>query len=97
MAEHAYHGPSYRHYLGIFLALATLTAVTVFISYSSLAHGTKEFVAFAIATVKAFLVGLIFMHLKFERRLLVACAVAPIGLALVFILAIAPDVGSAKP
>jgi caa(3)-type oxidase subunit IV len=93
MNEHAaHHGPSYRHYVAIFVSLAILTAATVLISYSGLAMNVRTTLAFIIAAIKAVLVGLIFMHLRFERRTIVIFAVSPILLAFVFILAIAPDV-----
>ena len=93
MTAHEHHGPAYMHYVMVFVGLLVLTATTVAISYTSLSEGTKELLAFSIATVKAVLVGSIFMHLKFEPRLLVLFAVAPLVLTLVFILSIAPDVG----
>jgi caa(3)-type oxidase subunit IV len=62
------------------------------ISYSGLAMNVRTTLAFIIAAIKAVLVGLIFMHLRFERRTIVIFAVSPILLAFVFILAIAPDI-----
>jgi caa(3)-type oxidase subunit IV len=95
MKEHVAHGPSYRDYVAVFAGLAVLTAATVALSYSGLAEGLRHFLAFTIATAKAVLVGMIFMHLRFDRRLIVACAVTPVVLAILFILAIAPDIGKA--
>ncbi len=93
MSEHAKHGPSSKDYAMIFAALAVMTAITVGISYTSLGEGTKTILAFTIATIKTVLVALIFMHLKFEKRPIVIFAIAPVLIALLFIVAIAPDVG----
>lgn len=94
MSEHHSH-PTYAQYIMIFAALAILTALTVAISYTSLGHGVKLFLAFGIASVKVFLVGLIFMHLRFETRTIIIFALSPLVLAIIFMLAISPDIGIA--
>lgn len=93
MTEHVRHGPSYKDYVMVFVGLAVLTSITVAMSYSNLGEGLKMFFAFAIATVKTLLVASIFMHLRFEPRLILIFAVTPVVLAIFFILAIAPDIG----
>ena len=93
MAEHEHHGPSTKNYIMIFVALAILTTMTVLISYTSLGAGTKAFLAFSIASIKALLVALIFMNLRFEPRTIIIFAVSPIVLAIWFIMAIRPDIG----
>ena len=93
---YTHHGPSYRNYVVVFVGLAVLTAITVAMSYSGLSHEVRTFLAFLIALTKACLVALIFMHLKFEKRLLAIFAVAPVILAIFFIIAIAPDIGNLK-
>lgn len=55
-------------YLMVFAALAILTVVTVAASYLSIPWGPAVAVALLIATVKASLVALFFMHLKGEVR-----------------------------
>lgn len=91
MSEHAH--PTMKDYTWVFVGLIILTSTTVGIAYSGLSVGMKEFLAFAIATVKALMVATIFMHLKYETRIIVIFAVTPVILALLFILAISPDVG----
>lgn len=93
MTEHSKHAPSYLNYVMVFVGLAVLTALTVMISYTSLGHGTREVFAIAIAVLKALLVALFFMHLRFETRTIVVFAVSPVILAIIFILAISPDIG----
>jgi len=56
-----------RGYLMVFGALLVLTMVTVGVSYLGLSEAETVVVALTIATVKASLVALFFMHLKGER------------------------------
>ncbi len=67
-----------RVYVMVFSALAVLTIVTVAISYLRLPTGYAIGIAMAVATVKASLVALYFMHLISEEKvilgLLVLCA-----------------------
>jgi len=93
MDEHEKHGPSYRQYAIVFAGLAVLTAITVAVSYSSLAESTRVAIAFTIAGVKTLMVAMIFMHLRFESRPIVVFAIMPVLVAMIFILAIAPDIG----
>ncbi len=68
---------AYRTYILVCLALLALTAATVGASYVNLGMGNVA-VALAIASVKAALVALFFMHLRFENRLVWAFALAPL-------------------
>ena len=67
-----------RVYVMVFAALAVLTVVTVAISYLELSTGYAIGVAMVVATVKASLVALYFMHLISEEKvilwLLLLCA-----------------------
>ena len=68
-----------RMYLAVFAALAVLTVLTVWVSTQHIAHPWNYVVGLGIATLKASLVALIFMHLKWERAgniwfVLVLCA-----------------------
>src|SRR5262245_8325512 len=56
-----------RGYLVVFGTLLVLTMVTVGVSYLELPEAETVVVALAIATIKASLVALFFMHLKGER------------------------------
>ena len=68
------HGPAHGHispisvYVGIFGALMVLTGLTVFAAFQNLSPFTF-FVALAIAVVKATLVILYFMHVKYSSHL----------------------------
>jgi cytochrome c oxidase subunit 4 len=68
---------SLRTTLLVFAALLLLTAVTVLVSYVDLGTGNVV-AALLIASAKASLVALFFMHLKGESRLVWAFALFPI-------------------
>ena len=57
-----------RNYVLVFVALLVLTATTTAVAFVDLGPG-NTIVALAIAFVKATLVALIFMHLKWSPRL----------------------------
>ena len=93
MSEHAH--PTYKNYIAIFMSLIVLTTATVLISKTGLSEGVRIFLAFAIATVKTLLVATIFMHLKYETKTIIIFATVPVALAILFIVAISPDIGVA--
>ena len=66
-----------RTYLAVYGVLVLLTGVTVMISYVDLGL-MNVVVALLIASVKASLVALFFMHLKSEDRLVWGFALTPI-------------------
>ena len=68
MNEH-HHIVSYSKLTGIWLVLLTLTALTVAITRVDLG-GYKVLTALTIACVKSGLVIAVFMHMKYEGRLL---------------------------
>jgi cytochrome c oxidase subunit IV len=57
-----------RLYIKVFAALLVLTLITVGVSYLHLPHTEAVILALIIATLKASLVAMFFMHLKGERR-----------------------------
>lgn len=64
-AVHA-HISGWKFLVGIFLALIFLTAVTYGVSYVDLGPANTV-VAIAVATMKASLVALFFMHLRYDK------------------------------
>jgi cytochrome c oxidase subunit IV len=62
------HIASVKSYVGIFLVLMVLTTVTVLVAYVNLGQLNKV-VALSIASFKATLVILYFMHVKYSSRL----------------------------
>ena len=79
-ASHADVSKHVKLYIGVFVALAVFTVLTVAASTQDFGGSWNVVVALSIATVKASLVAWIFMHLKWERSqsiwwLLALCAV----------------------
>jgi caa(3)-type oxidase subunit IV len=64
----SHHVISLKVYLGTGIALLILTAVTVGVSFIHLG-GWNAIVAVGIASVKALLVALIFMHLLYDKKI----------------------------
>lgn len=64
-----HHIVSVKTYIGIFLALMALTALTVYVAFKDFGF-LNDVVAMTIAVVKMLLVVMIFMHLKYSARLL---------------------------
>ncbi len=59
-----------RVYILVFAALAVLTIVTVAVSYLDLPTGPAVLVALIIASIKASMVALYFMHLVSEKTVI---------------------------
>lgn len=79
-----------RTYFGVYAALVALTVVTVLVSYVHLGV-MNVVVALLIASAKASLVALFFMHLKWESRLVWAFALVPIFFLTLIILGTLSD------
>lgn len=80
--------PSDRLYLTVWLSLLMFTAITVGVTYLDMKK-LAVFTAMLIATAKAGLVAMYFMHLRFESRaysmlLMVAVSALAVFLALTF-------------
>ena len=69
----------YRTYFYIWLVLMILTVITVFVSYLHLGI-FNIVVALGVASIKASLVALYFMHLKYEDKITWVFAIYPLGL-----------------
>ena len=71
--EHASHEEIKKHvkiYVVVFAALAVLTVITVAISYLHLPTREAVVLALTIASIKASLVALFFMHLISEKKVI---------------------------
>jgi len=84
-AAHAHQGPSY---FTIFLLLIVMTGVTVGVSYINFGTAAGVLIALAIATFKASLVAMFFMHLKTEVRSLYIVVGFPMLLMVVMFVAL---------
>ncbi|RKY16322.1 MAG: hypothetical protein DRQ55_18230 [Planctomycetota bacterium] len=89
--SHTEHGSHIGIYITIFLTLSVLTVVEVFVPdiYSAEwnAH-TKMLLLCILAVTKALLVGLFFMHLKWEKPWLKYIALTPVymGIFAIFLM-----------
>ena len=88
----------YVPYLAIFGALVVLTIITVaigiFLRFSS--EAVNVLLALLIAAVKASLVALFFMHLKFEGKLIYLIFIVPLALCVLLVVALLPDIVMTK-
>ena len=69
---------SIRSYLAVFVALLALTALTTGVAFIDLGGIGNVAVALTIAVIKAVLVALYFMHLRYSSRLTIIFAGAGI-------------------
>jgi cytochrome c oxidase subunit IV len=75
--KHQPHVVPLRHYIGVFVALMVLTAATYWTALMDLGPLNTP-VAMAIAILKATLVVLIFMHVKYSNKLVQTMVVASV-------------------
>lgn len=89
-ASHAAHDPAeidkhVRTYIIVFASLLVLTVVTVAVSYLHLSVGPAIAVALVIASFKASLVALFFMHLVSERQVILMILALTVAFAVVLL------------
>jgi cytochrome c oxidase subunit 4 len=97
--EHKPHVLPLRIYLAVAAGLLSLTWLTVWVSYFDIG-AFNVVVAMAVATIKASLVTLFFMHLKYDERfnaLVFVSAFAFLSLFFVFTLADTARRGEVDP
>lgn len=80
---HKPHVLHLRQYLGVWIGLLVLTVVTVYVSYFDFG-AMNVIVAMVVATAKASLVVLFFMHLKYDERFNVLVFISSIAFLAVF-------------
>lgn len=68
MSEHETHVVSYKSNVLIWIDLLILTFVTIEIAQFDF-HDLTVVIALLVASIKTYLVGYYFMHLKFENRM----------------------------
>jgi cytochrome c oxidase subunit 4 len=64
-----HHIVSVKTYIGVFLALMVLTALTVAVAFKNFGF-MNDVIALTIAVIKMMFVVMIFMHLKYSLKLL---------------------------
>lgn len=93
---HAHHGPSLQLYLTIFVALSVFTIVSFIVNGAvrseSLTPETGFALILGVAVIKAVLVGMVFMHLKYDwgRLFFIIIPVSVMGVLLIVVLL--PDI-----
>ena len=86
------------NYYYIFFALVILTVVTVLVAFHRFeSEVVNLLLALLVASVKATLVAMFFMHLKFEGKLIYLIFFVPLLLCVLLILALIPDIFMTNP
>jgi len=82
------------NYVAVWFWLVGLMVTSVAISQLPFSKSATDVVIFAIAGVKAVLVALNFMHLRFERLLIYSLAIVPLLLFFILTAVLFPDIAS---
>jgi len=80
-----------KGYLAVFLALGVLTMLTVGVAYLDLPKTTSIVLAAVIALTKVSLIGMFFMHLISERKLIHYIWVTAVIFVSVLVMLVYPD------
>jgi cytochrome c oxidase subunit 4 len=79
---------AHPNYIGIFVALAVLTAVELGVAFLPFSKTVLILLLLGLAFWKALLVALYYMHLRFEPNRLRILAVAPLPLIVILVVAV---------
>jgi cytochrome c oxidase subunit 4 len=79
---------AHPNYIGIFIALAALTAVELGVAFLPWSKTAIILTLIVLAVWKALLVALYFMHLRFEKNPVRILAAAPLPLTVIIVLAV---------
>jgi cytochrome c oxidase subunit 4 len=79
---------SHPNYIGIWVALAVLTALELGVAFLDWSKTTLILILIGLAVWKALLVALYYMHLRFEPNRLRILAIAPLPLAVILVTAV---------
>jgi caa(3)-type oxidase subunit IV len=80
------------NYVGVWLWLVALLIASVGVTYIPAPTGVTLFLIFAMAVMKAVLVALNYMHLKFEQLLIYAMAIVPLAIFFILWIVLYPDI-----
>lgn len=81
------------NYMKVFWWLLALTLLEVGIIYSPISRILMVVALILTALIKAALVAINYMHLRFERWTLIVVAILPLLLAVDLLLGLLPDIG----
>ena len=98
---HGHTEPMPHHkvpYVLIFWTLVALTIITVLVALKRFDNEVVNLLlAMFVAAIKATLVAMFFMHLKFEGKLIYLILIVPLILCVILIAALIPDIVYAMP
>ncbi len=83
---------AHPNYVAVWFWLVGLMVASVAISLFHFSESATVVVIFTIAAVKAVLVALNFMHLRFERLLIYSLAIVPLVLFFILTAVLFPDI-----
>ena len=83
-----------RIYISIFVALAFLTFLTVWVNSMHVSRHLAITIAAAIALIKVVLIAAFFMHLKTEGKWIFGVVALCLAAILIFIVLISPDIAA---
>ena len=86
--SHAKHGPSY---MTIFWYLAILTVVEIAVIFLPISRTAIAVLLVSLASTKAAMVALYFMHLRLEVKTLGYIALTPVLIGTLLVLVLLPD------
>jgi cytochrome c oxidase subunit IV len=94
--EHAHHGPTFRLYMTVAVALSVFTGLSFVFNYLAREHLIRVETSFVlilgVAVCKAVLVGMFFMHLKYEWGKLYFMIVPAFILGAMMMFVLLPDI-----
>lgn len=94
--HHGHHGGTLKAYISVFAALSVFTIISFvansMVRQEALARGTAFAIILGVAVVKAILVAVIFMHLKWDWRKLYFMIVPAFIIAPALVIALLPDI-----
>ena len=94
--SHAHAGPSIQPYLVVFGALLSFTIISFVVNYAErqdvVARTTGFIIILSVAVVKAVLVAMYFMHLKWDWVRLYFLIIPVMVLGMMMIIVLLPDI-----
>ncbi len=90
--EHDAHGPNLKLYVGVFVALCACTALSFLANWTMGQGGGSMAIIMVVAVIKACLVAMIFMHLKFDWGRVYFVIIPVTIMAIMMMIVLLPDI-----
>ncbi|HYT94577.1 MAG TPA: cytochrome C oxidase subunit IV family protein [Gemmataceae bacterium] len=84
-------GPTNNIYLAVFAVLCVCTAISFLVNLAGIAAATALLIIMVVAVVKTTLVGMFFMHVKYDWGKLYFLIIPLVILALMLMVVLLPD------